>query len=93
MASINQKITPHLWYDKEAKEAAKFYTSIFKDSRIKNVSTLNGTPSGTVEIVTFELFGQEFMAISAGPFSSSMSPFHSLFIVTLRKRLISTGKS
>ena len=68
MASINQKITPHLWYDKEAKEAAEFYISIFKDSRIKNVSTLNGTPSGTVEIVTFELFGQEFMAISAGPF-------------------------
>jgi len=63
-----QKITPHLWFDKEAREAAAFYTSIFKDSRVKNVSTLSNTPSGSVDILTIVLMGQEFMLISAGPF-------------------------
>jgi predicted 3-demethylubiquinone-9 3-methyltransferase (glyoxalase superfamily) len=62
-----QKITPHLWFDTEAKEAAKFYTSIFPKSKIKNTTTLYNTPSGTVDIVTIELLGQEFMLISAGP--------------------------
>ncbi len=62
-----QKITPHLWFDKEAKEAAKFYTSVFKDSKINNTTTLHNTPSGTVDIVTIELLGQEFTLISAGP--------------------------
>jgi len=62
-----QKITPHLWFDKEAKEAAEFYTSIFPQSKIKDTTTLHNTPSGTVDIVTIELLGQEFMLISAGP--------------------------
>lgn len=62
-----QKITPHLWFDKEAKEAAEFYTSVFPQSTIKNITTLHDTPSGTVDVVTIELFGQEFMMISAGP--------------------------
>lgn len=76
MAMIKQKIVPHLCFDKEAKEAAEFYTSVFKNSRIKGVTTLHDTPSGTVDVVTFELFGQEFMAISAGPlfkFNESIS--------------------
>jgi len=63
-----QKITPHLWFGKEAKEAAVFYTSIFKDSEIKNTTTLHNTPSGTVDVVTIELLGQEFTLISAGPY-------------------------
>jgi predicted 3-demethylubiquinone-9 3-methyltransferase (glyoxalase superfamily) len=62
-----QKITAHLWFDKEAKEAAEFYTSVFKDSKVKNTTTLHDTPSGTVDIVTIELLGQEFTLISAGP--------------------------
>ena len=62
-----QTITPHLWFDKEAKEAAKLYTSIFKNSKIKNQKTLHNTPSGSVDILTIELVGQEFMLISAGP--------------------------
>lgn len=62
-----RKITPHLWFDTEAKEAAKFYTSLFKDSRIKSTTTLHNTPSGSVDIVTIELAEQEFMLISAGP--------------------------
>ena len=62
-----QKITPHLWFDKEAKDAAKFYTSVFGDSKINNTTTLHNTPSGSVDIVDIELLGQEFTLISAGP--------------------------
>jgi predicted 3-demethylubiquinone-9 3-methyltransferase (glyoxalase superfamily) len=61
------KITSHLWFDKEAKEAAQFYTSVFKDSKIKSTTTIENTPSGTVDIVTIELLGQQFTLISAGP--------------------------
>lgn len=63
-----QKITPFLWFDKEAVEAAKFYASVFKGSKIKDSRKLENTPSGTVEIVTVELLGQEFTLMSAGPF-------------------------
>jgi predicted 3-demethylubiquinone-9 3-methyltransferase (glyoxalase superfamily) len=71
-----QKIVPHLWYEKEAKEAAEFYVSVFPDSKITNVTTLHDTPSGDTDIVSFELFGQPFQAISAGPlfkFNESIS--------------------
>jgi len=73
-----QKITPHLWFDKEAKEAAEFYASIFPDSKVTNITTLHNTPSGDSDIVSFELWGQNFMAISAGPlfkFNPSVSFF------------------
>jgi len=76
MATITQTIVPHLWYDKEAREAAEFSTSIFDDSRIDSVTTINDTPSGTLEIVSFALLGQQFMAMSAGPmftFNESVS--------------------
>ncbi len=62
-----QAITTHLWFDKEAKEAAALYTSIFKDSKIKNTATLHNTPSGTVDLLSIELLGQEFRLINAGP--------------------------
>lgn len=68
MATIKQTIVPHLWFDREAKEAALFYTAIFKNSVITSVTTIDDTPSGSVELVNFELLGQEFMAISAGPY-------------------------
>jgi len=68
MLNSNQKIVSHLWYDKEAKEAAEFYTSIFPDAKITNVTTLHNTPSGDSDIVSFELWGQTFVAISGGPF-------------------------
>ena len=73
-----QKIIPNLWFDKEAKEAADFYVSTFPKSKIKNTTMLHNTPSGSVDIVTFELLGLEFQAISAGPlfkFNPSVS-FH-----------------
>jgi predicted 3-demethylubiquinone-9 3-methyltransferase (glyoxalase superfamily) len=64
----DHKITPHLWFDKEAREAAELYVSAFGgSSKITNVRTLRDTPSGDSDIVSFELSGQPFMAISAGP--------------------------
>src|SRR5215831_4954217 len=71
-------ITPHLWFDKEAVEAAELYVSSIADSKIKSVRTIRGTPSGDCDIVSFDLAGQPFMAISAGPlfkFNPSVS-FH-----------------
>ena len=72
MASkTRSKIYTHLWYAKEAEEAAKFYASIFPDSRIERVTPLlSETPSGppgSVKVVDFTLLGQRFQAISAGP--------------------------
>jgi predicted 3-demethylubiquinone-9 3-methyltransferase (glyoxalase superfamily) len=65
-----QKITPFLWFDGQAEEAANFYTSVFKNSRIVSVAR-NGDagpgPKGSVMSVTFQLEGQEFMALNAGP--------------------------
>ena len=60
-------ITPHLWFDKEAKEAAEFYTSLLPNSRVTSAITLRDTPSGDCDLVSFDLANQPFMAISAGP--------------------------
>lgn len=69
-----QKIKPNLWFDKEAEEAAKFYTSIFKDSKITYTSyygeegkEVHGQAAGTVLTVEFELNGQSFTALNGGP--------------------------
>jgi predicted 3-demethylubiquinone-9 3-methyltransferase (glyoxalase superfamily) len=63
-----QKITPHLWFDREAREAAEFYVSAFGvDSAVTSTSVIHDTPSGDVELVAFRLLGYEFMSISAGP--------------------------
>lgn len=73
-----RKITPHLWFDKEAKEAAELYSSLFPNSKVTKVVTLHDTPSGDCDLVSFDLAGQPFMAISAGPlfrFNPSVS-FH-----------------
>ncbi len=61
-------ITPFLWFEKDAGEAARFYTSVFKGSKITNTTRLPNTPSGTVEIVTVELLGQECTLFTGGPF-------------------------
>jgi predicted 3-demethylubiquinone-9 3-methyltransferase (glyoxalase superfamily) len=73
-----QKITPHLWFDKDAREAAEFHASIFPNSKVTNATSLHSTPSGDVDVVSFELFGHPFMALSAGPlfkFNPSISFF------------------
>lgn len=68
MTTTIQNIVPHLWFDKEVIEAAEFYTSLFPDSKITNKTTLRDTPSGEAHSVSFQLWGQKFMAISAGPY-------------------------
>ncbi len=67
MPIISHKISPHLWFDKEAVDAARFYCSIFPDSELRTITVLPETPSGNCEVVSFSLCGQPFMAISAGP--------------------------
>jgi predicted 3-demethylubiquinone-9 3-methyltransferase (glyoxalase superfamily) len=78
-----QKITPCLWFDSQAEEAAKFYVSIFKNSKIGNMTRygeagaeVSGRPKGSVMTVTFEIEGQEFVALNGGPhftFSEAIS--------------------
>jgi predicted 3-demethylubiquinone-9 3-methyltransferase (glyoxalase superfamily) len=76
-----QKISPFLWFDDKAEDAANFYTSIFKNSKILNVSRCGEGgpgPKGSVMSVTFLLDGQEFMALNGGPmfkFSEAVSFF------------------
>ena len=66
-----QKIVPHLWYVREAEEAARFYATVFQNSRVDRVTPLPAEspsgPAGSVAVVEFTLCGQAFMAISAGP--------------------------
>lgn len=64
-----QKLTPHLWFDTKAVEAANFYVNLFGNgSKVTHQSTMSGTPSGDVDVVSFELWGFRFDAISAGPY-------------------------
>ena len=62
-----QKIVPHVWFDKDAKDAVAFYTSLFPDSRVTHTVTMHGTPGGDTDVVSFELWGYSCMAINAGP--------------------------
>ncbi len=70
-----QKITPFLWFDDKAEEAARFYASLFDDSEVGNISRygdegaeVSGRPKGTVMTVAFRLHGQEFIALNGGPY-------------------------
>ena len=66
----SQKITPFLWFDTQAEEAANFYTSVFKDSRILHVSRYGDAgpgPKGSAMVVNFQLAGQTFTALNGGP--------------------------
>ncbi len=79
-----QKITPHLWYDKEAKEAAQFYVAAFgaigaPDTHMQSIRTIHDTPSGDCDIVSYELAGHHFMSISAGPYFK-LNPSISFFV-------------
>lgn len=69
-----RKITPFLWFDDKAEEAAKFYTSIFKNSKIGDIARYDeeaakptGRPPGSVMVVEFQLDGQDFVALNGGP--------------------------
>ncbi|HWY70080.1 MAG TPA: VOC family protein [Terriglobales bacterium] len=77
-----QKITPFLWFDGNAEEAVNFYVSLFKNSRVVNMSRYGDGgpgPKGTVMSATFELNGQEFMALNGGP-HFTFSPAVSFFV-------------
>ena len=77
-----QKFTPFLWFDNQAEEAMNFYTSIFKNSRVVSVSRYGEAgpgPQGTVMSGTFQLEGQEFMALNGGP-QFTFSPAISFFV-------------
>jgi predicted 3-demethylubiquinone-9 3-methyltransferase (glyoxalase superfamily) len=71
MARARAKIIPFLWYAREAEQAAKFYASIFPDSRVDRVTAMQSEspsgPPGSVKVVEFTLFGQPFQAMTAGP--------------------------
>jgi predicted 3-demethylubiquinone-9 3-methyltransferase (glyoxalase superfamily) len=69
-----QKITPNLWFDNQAEEAANFYVSIFKNSKIGDITRygeaaaeISGKPKGSVMTITFQIEGQEFTALNGGP--------------------------
>jgi len=81
-----QKIAPFLWFEDKAEEAANFYVSIFKNSKIKEVArydeesaAVSGRPVGSVMVVSFEIEGQEFNALNGGP-EFSFSPAISFYI-------------
>lgn len=77
-----QKITPFLWFDNQAEEAMRFYTSIFKNSKIVSVMRYGEAgrgPKGTVMSGTFQLDGQEFIALNGGP-HFTFSPAISFFV-------------
>jgi predicted 3-demethylubiquinone-9 3-methyltransferase (glyoxalase superfamily) len=74
MPAIGQRITPFLWFDSQAEEAAQFYTSIFKNSKVltttrysKEASQAAGRPAGSAMTVAFQLEGQDFTALNGGP--------------------------
>ena len=70
MSKSLQKITPFLWFDHEAEEAARFYTTVFENSRIEAVTRYGESgpgPKGSVMTVAFELDGQKFVALNGGP--------------------------
>jgi predicted 3-demethylubiquinone-9 3-methyltransferase (glyoxalase superfamily) len=85
-AAARQKITPCLWFDDQAEEAASFYTAIFKNSKITSLTRygeagveVSGKPRGTVMTVTFQLEGQEFIALNGGS-QFTFSPAISLIV-------------
>ncbi len=74
MNKITQRITPFLWFDDQAEQAAKFYVSIFKNSTVGKIARYDeagakasGRPAGTVMTVEFKLDGLEFVALNGGP--------------------------
>jgi predicted 3-demethylubiquinone-9 3-methyltransferase (glyoxalase superfamily) len=77
-----QKITPFLWFDGEAEEATNFYVSIFKNSKITRISRFGEggpAPKGTVMSTSFQLEGQDFIALNGGP-QFTFTPAISLFV-------------
>ena len=79
MANNKSQIVPHLWFDKEAVDAVNFYVSLFPDSKVIGKSTISGKSDGGVDILTFHLWGQGFMAINSGT-SYKINPSISFYV-------------
>lgn len=79
-----QRIVPCLWFDKEVKEATQYYVDVFPNSKINSIVTLNDTPAGSTDLVSFDILDYSFIAINGGPdfkFNTSIS-----FIVTFDQK-------
>ena len=89
-----QAITPFLWFDSQAEEAAKYYVSVFDDSAITGISRYPENtpgPAGSVMTVSFVLKGQEFTALNGGPEFDFTRPSRSTFTARIRTRSTDTG--
>ena len=91
-------ITPCLWFDTQAEEAAKFYCSVFKNSKIVTISRygdagqeIHGKPAGSVMVVEFELDGQPFTALNGGPNFKFNEAVSFQVIATRRTRSTTSG--
>ena len=100
MALAKQRIMPCLWFDTEAENAANFYCSVFKNSRITEISRYgnegfekHGKRVGSVMVVAFELEGQKFVALTAAPNSSSARRSPSRSTAKARRRSTISGTS
>lgn len=100
METTKNKIVPHLWFDTQAKEAVDFYVSLFPNSKVIGKTAITDTPSGDVDIITFDLLGNRFMAINAGPMFK-FNPSVSFYVYCgsddeiegLYKKLLAGGKA
>lgn len=95
-----QMITPNLWFDDQAEEAAKFYTSIFKNAKIGRITRYgkegveaHGKPEGSIMTVEFQIEGQNFVALNGGPQFKSTKLSHWKSIAKRRKKSIIIGKN
>jgi predicted 3-demethylubiquinone-9 3-methyltransferase (glyoxalase superfamily) len=95
-----QKISPCLWFDDNAEDAVKFYASIFKNSKVGNVTRygkegyeIHKKKEGSVMTIDFEIEGQNFLALNGGPISSLMRLSHFRSIAIRKKKLIITGEN
>ena len=100
MAITKQRITPCLWFDTEAEEAAKFYCSVFKDSKLGKISRyteagrdVHHKPAGSVMVVEFVIEGQTFTALNGGPNFNSTRRSRCRYAARRRPRLITSGAS
>ena len=95
-----QKITPFLWFNDNAEEAANFYTSLFKNSKTGTATKYSeasakasGRPAGSVMTISLQLEGYGFTAINGGQFSKLILQFHFSFILKMKKKLTDFGKN
>jgi predicted 3-demethylubiquinone-9 3-methyltransferase (glyoxalase superfamily) len=100
MQSTRQKITPFLWFDSEAEDAARYYISIFRNATMgttthygKEGFEIHGKPEGSVMTVSFRIEGQEFVALNGGPVFKFNEAVSFVVVVIHRKKSIIIGKN